>query len=155
MSTVDIFGNTLRELNKAMAETEIANALDLIDFDAYDDKELSRLSSELAKKVSMIELENNMFDTYLARVIPVGKDDENQITLQDQDAAGADRGKEARREKKKKGEKVKEMDRPVLLTSEQKSDIAIRELEELKDQIQRDKEDWGKIVDNYKVPAAM
>jgi hypothetical protein len=130
-------------------ESDFVNAFELIDFDAYDDKELAKLSIELAKKVSMIELENNMFETYLTRVLPTV--DDNLNSQQDQDIIGAERAKEARREKKKKGEKVKEIDRPVLLSSEQKSDIASRELEELKDQIQRDKEEWGKIVDNYKV----
>ncbi|KAJ3115712.1 hypothetical protein HK100_001262 [Physocladia obscura] len=52
--------------------------------------------------------------------------------------------------KKKKGEKTKEADKPIALTPEQKSEIATRELEELRDEIEKQKEDWGKIMDNYK-----
>lgn len=139
-----------------MADLDAANILELIDFDAYEDKELLRLSLELEKKIGMIELENSMFDSYMIRVVPTGREEEG-LAAQDQDpmkldGTGVNGGvSKERREKKKKGEKVKEMDRPVLLTFEQKSDIAARELEELRDKIQRDKEDWGKIIDNYKV----
>lgn len=136
-----------------MADLDAANILELIDFDAYEDKELLRLSLELEKKIGMIDLENSMFDSYMTRVVPTGREEEG-MAAQDQDPMKLDNGgadRKDRREKKKKGEKVKEMDRPVLLTFEQKSDIAARELEELRDKIQRDKEDWGKIIDNYKV----
>ncbi|TPX74457.1 hypothetical protein CcCBS67573_g04278 [Chytriomyces confervae] len=63
-------------------------------------------------------------------------------------AAAADAA--GRREKKKKGEKLKEVDKPIVLTPEQKSEIATRELEELRDEIEKQKEEWGKILDNYK-----
>ncbi|KAJ3290327.1 hypothetical protein HK104_006846, partial [Borealophlyctis nickersoniae] len=51
---------------------------------------------------------------------------------------------------KKKGEKAKEIERDILLTPEQKSEIATRELEELRDEIEKKKEEWGKVLDNYK-----
>ena len=144
-----------------MAETgeQTAKDIDLIDFDAYEDKELARLAVELEKKISMMELENSMFDSYMTRVAPQGavsKEDGEAgaggaVADQESGAVGGERGNKERREKKKKGEKVKELEKPVLLTSEQKCDIASRELEELRDKIQRDKEDWAKVVDNYKV----
>lgn len=143
----------------ASAEQTTGTTFDMIDFDAYEDKELARLAVELDKKISMIGLENNMFDSYMARVAPQGalsKEDGETgtggaVADQESGAAGGERGNKERREKKKKGEKVKELEKPVLLTSEQKCDIASRELEELRDKIQRDKEDWAKVIDNYKV----
>eukprot|EP00842_Homolaphlyctis_polyrhiza_P000574 jgi/Hompol1/1517/HPOL_000923-RA len=130
------------------------NPLEEIDFDAYTNKELLRLQAELLRKVQFLESENTMFESYFNRVTPQSKETDEKM---DQNAGqkgdgqdGQDRGKDGRREKKKKGEKVKEVDKPVLLTSEQKSEIATRELEELRDEIQHQKEEWGKIMDNYK-----
>ena len=53
--------------------------------------------------------------------------------------------------RKKKGEKSKDADKPILLMTEQKSEIATRELEELRDEIEKQKNEWGKLLDNYKV----
>jgi hypothetical protein len=145
----------MTEHSIASAAVDIGTGLDIIDFDAYDDKELARLGIELEKKLAMIELENNMFDSYMTRVVPQSskEDGEGGLANQDQETNGApgDRANKERREKKKKGEKVKEIDKPILLNSEQKCDIAGRELEELRDKIERDKEDWAKVIDNYKV----
>jgi hypothetical protein len=127
----------------------IATAIETIDFDSYDDKELLHLQSELSKKVAMLESENVMFESYLARVAPNGRDEDAQLQQQDQEQSN-DKAKELRRDKKKKGEKQKEIDRPILLTTDQKNEIATRELEELRDEIQRSKEDWARIIDNYK-----
>ncbi|KAI9098908.1 hypothetical protein DFS34DRAFT_649606 [Phlyctochytrium arcticum] len=52
--------------------------------------------------------------------------------------------------RKKKTDKIEKHQAPVLLTAEQKSEIATRELEELKDEIERQKEEWAKVLDNYK-----
>nr|KAJ3418244.1 hypothetical protein HK105_000149 [Polyrhizophydium stewartii] len=151
-------------------QTQTQSLVEEIDFDAYSDKELVRLQTELQRKVQFLESENAMFESYLTRVTQ-GKDGDDKGDPAsgqkgDSGAAGGsgaggggaggeggdgqDRGKDGRREKKKKGEKVKEVDKPVLLTSEQKSEIATRELEELRDEIQHQKEEWGKIMDNYK-----
>jgi hypothetical protein len=127
----------------------IATAIETIDFDSYDDKELLHLQSELSKKVAMLDSENLMFESYLTRVAPNGRDEDAQLQQMDQDQVN-DKAKELRRDKKKKGEKQKEVDRPVLLTTDQKNEIATRELEELRDEIQRSKEDWARIIDNYK-----
>ncbi|TPX62301.1 hypothetical protein PhCBS80983_g00594 [Powellomyces hirtus] len=54
------------------------------------------------------------------------------------------------RTRKKKGEKPEKQQAPILLTAEQKAEIATRELEELKDEIEKQKEEWGKVLDNYK-----
>ncbi|KAJ3022003.1 hypothetical protein HKX48_007282 [Thoreauomyces humboldtii] len=54
------------------------------------------------------------------------------------------------RARKKKGEKTEKQQAPILLTPEQKAEIATRELEELKDEIEKQKEEWGKVLDNYK-----
>lgn len=150
------------------------SALEELNFDVYTDKELSQLQSELSKKVDFLDLENAMFESYINRVIH-GKDSDEkgnnnahagnneQNGGKFNDEGGADRGgagnqgnqKDGRREKKKKNEKAKDIDKPILLTSEQKSEIATRELEELKDDILTEKEEWGKVMDNYKVNSGL
>ncbi|ORY38847.1 hypothetical protein BCR33DRAFT_700354 [Rhizoclosmatium globosum] len=136
--------------------------LDFADFDTYSDVDLVRLNDELKKRNALLDSENKLFESYLARVNPANpnanpnmkrdatamdemiEEEKRQAQAQAQaDAAG-------RREKKKKGEKTKEVDKPILLTPEQKSEIATRELEELRDEIEKQKEEWGKILDNYK-----
>ncbi|KAI9341998.1 hypothetical protein BDR26DRAFT_859919 [Obelidium mucronatum] len=151
--------------------------LDFADFDAYSDVDLVRLNKELQKRNGLLAAENRLFESFLARVNPSNlglglglgaaknaaanaaagsanaaaanmdeliEEEKRQALAQAQaDAAG-------RREKKKKGEKTKEADKPMLLTPEQKSEIATRELEELRDEIEKQKEEWGKILDNYK-----
>ncbi|KAJ1511279.1 hypothetical protein HMI56_005588 [Coelomomyces lativittatus] len=60
-------------------------------------------------------------------------------------------GRGTTRPKKKKGEKVKQPSESVmLLTAEQKSEIATRELEELKDEVEKGKSEWAKVMDNLK-----
>jgi hypothetical protein len=121
----------------------IVTAIEAIDFDSYDEKDLLQLQSELAKKVANLESENTMFENFLGRVVPTKEEEFNQ---QDPEQ----NTKEMKRDKKKKSEKQKDMDRPVLLSAEQKNEIAVREVEELRDEIQRNVENWAKIVDNYK-----
>ncbi|KAJ1553089.1 hypothetical protein HK096_009268, partial [Nowakowskiella sp. JEL0078] len=129
--------------------------MDDLDFDAYSDHELIVLFEDLKRTNKFLEQENRLFESNLMRVNPHvlkaegtldGKDDMNKET------DGQDR-KDNRREerhKKKKGEKAKEQDKPILLTPEQKSEIATRELEELRDEIEKQKEEWGKVLDNFK-----
>ncbi|KAI9189493.1 hypothetical protein H9P43_000926 [Blastocladiella emersonii ATCC 22665] len=53
--------------------------------------------------------------------------------------------------KKKKGDKVKQAaDVIILLTAEQKSEIATRELEELRDELERRRAEWSRAVDNLR-----
>ena len=115
-----------------------------LDFEAYSDQELLLLVKELVKKTDYIDNENAMFETYLTRVVPVKEEKLEKDNEQEE------KQNNTRRDKKKKGEKQKEVDRPVLLTLEQKSEIATREVEELRDEIQNSKEEWAKIIDNCK-----
>jgi hypothetical protein len=125
--------------------------LDDTDFDSYTDLDLVRLHDELVKRNNILEAENNLFESYLSRVDPhiLKGDERGDEATKTEDERGKDVGRTER--KKKKGEKTKEADKPILLTPEQKSEIATRELEELRDEIEKQKEDWGKILDNYKV----
>ena len=130
--------------------------LDDADFDTYTDLDLVRLHEELNKRNKLMEAENRLFESYLARVNPniLKEDGGPGDGRKDGDGRdGADVSKEMGRQerKKKKGEKTKEVDKPILLTPEQKSEIATRELEELRDEIEKQKEEWGKILDNHKV----
>ncbi|KAJ3393348.1 hypothetical protein HDU84_002143 [Entophlyctis sp. JEL0112] len=150
----------------------MATDLDAADFDAYSDDDLVRLCAELKKRNAALDQENRLFESYHARVNPTttntasngtaaasGPDDDRRAGPGTQphqqypagaDAAAAAAAAVGRREKKKKGEKTKEADKPIALTPEQKSEIATRELEELRDEIEKQKEEWGKILDNHR-----
>ncbi|KAJ3117234.1 hypothetical protein HDU96_007493 [Phlyctochytrium bullatum] len=130
-------------------------ALDDADFDTYSDFDLVRLHEELLKRNTLLEAENQLFESYLMRVNPQAMRSEHDQLLDGQkegQAANEGEKRDGRREerKRKKGEKAKEADKPILLTPEQKAEIATRELEELRDEIERQKEEWGKVLDNYK-----
>lgn len=127
--------------------TKLGNGFEQIDFDSYDDLEILTLSQELARKVKNLNSENQMFESYYKRVTP--NQNEEDTTIQQQED-NIEQNKEYRREKKKKGDKQKEQDRPVFLTNDQKAEISTRELEELRDEIQRNKDAWSKVIDNYK-----
>lgn len=118
-----------------------------LDFDTYGDQELVALSNELDRKLEVLQSENAMFESFLGRV---GKDGMEKLDTAAQMEADINAAKErdTRRDKKKKGEKQKEQDKPLLLTLEQKSDVATREYEELRDEIQRKKEEWAMLMDN-------
>ncbi|KAI8810775.1 hypothetical protein BJ742DRAFT_675548 [Cladochytrium replicatum] len=136
------------------------------EFDSYSDQELSKLLEMLIRTNRVLEQECILFESYLHRVNPqavrgdnpdfAGESAFSNLTRTSDGSGFADtttsERKENRREerKKKKGEKAKEADKPILLTPEQKSEIATRELEELRDEIEKQKEDWGKTMDNVK-----
>ncbi|KAJ3019639.1 UNVERIFIED_CONTAM: hypothetical protein HDU68_010581 [Siphonaria sp. JEL0065] len=141
-----------------MAEPTPAE-LDFADFDTYSDVDLVRLNAELQKRNALLSAENKLFESFLSRVnqglannSKNNKDNMDEIIEEEKRQAQAQAQADAagRREKKKKGEKTKEVDKPILLSPEQKSEIATRELEELRDEIEKQKEEWGKILDNYK-----
>ncbi|KAJ3332697.1 hypothetical protein HDU76_013376 [Blyttiomyces sp. JEL0837] len=128
------------------------------DFDTYSDLDLVKLQEELTKRNALLEAENKLFESYLMRVNPHAVRGEHDPSLWGEKRDGDGRGEDGERRdmgrreerKKKKGDKSKEADKPILLTPEQKSEIATRELEELRDEIEKQKEDWGKILDNFK-----
>lgn len=126
------------------------NATDLIDFDAYDDKELQCITIEISKQVELISTENGLFESYNSRNIPSSKEDETVCVLSDQEHP-LERAKEIRREKKKKGDKTRELEKPISLTFEQKSIIALKELEDLRLEVQIKKDEWANMIDSYKV----
>ena len=118
-----------------------------IDLESYEDEDLVELQSELTKKLEFYESENLVFESFLNRMLP-GLNNEDLELKKETDA---DVDKNAGRKKKKNDKK--ETEKPVLLNLEQKNEISTREMEELRDAIQKEKEDWGKILDNYKVIA--
>ncbi|KAJ3071957.1 hypothetical protein HDU98_004522 [Podochytrium sp. JEL0797] len=155
---------TMQMPHSADASGAAPTDLDFADFDTYSDIDLVRLNAELKKRNTSLSNENRLFESFMGRVALGGgaskKDPKDgledpmqlqtQAMTQAQAQAQAQADAAGRREKKKKGEKTKEVDKPVLLTPEQKSEIATRELEELRDEIEKQKEEWAKIMDNYK-----
>ncbi|KAG5462139.1 MAG: hypothetical protein BJ554DRAFT_5565 [Olpidium bornovanus] len=136
-------------------------AADDFDFDSYNDAALVRALKDLEKKNSFFELENRLFHSYLNRVAPHALKGEDEADEKAAAAAapggtgasapGVRHAEKEGRAKKKRGDKSKEQEKPVFLTTDQKSEVATRELEELRDEIEKQKADWEKIMDNLKV----
>jgi hypothetical protein len=147
--------------------------VDEIDIDNYTDTELEKLHDELAQKNDILDMEVILFESYFQRVQPqltaanalaslksgTNPTEANAAAWQDYDNENDGKGDKdkdsgqgmGRRDKKKRNEKAKESEKPLLLTSEQKAEIAARELEELKDLIDSERQEWEKESDNLKV----
>ncbi|KAJ3374129.1 hypothetical protein GGF31_008345 [Allomyces arbusculus] len=151
--------------------------LDRVDFDAYTSEQLLALADELERKNDILALENRLFEQFYQRSTSTGSgpaavsagparppawngtaenaDDSRSgggggVPGDDPTAAAAALATTLR-PKKKKGDKVKQAtDVVVLLTPEQKAEIATRELEELRDDMEKRKLDWGKAMDNLR-----
>jgi hypothetical protein len=151
-----------------MDTTEAHDAIpsDSIDLDVLSDAELELLAKELDHKLHQLTAENLVFETFFNRMLPGSGGLLNDGNQNDGAANSLEPGSTGKKDddpeskinnnrnnqnKKKKGEKNKESDRPALLSMEEKNEIALREMEELRDDVQKRKEDWAKILDNYKV----
>lgn len=127
---------------------EMAAAIEEVNYDNYSDKELSALKDEINQKISFILQENKLLESYLLRVNP------NALKTLHTDFAGDSSNQGATTQavvtRKKKELKREDASKPILLTAEQKCEIATRELEELRDEIEKQKDEWGKVLDNLK-----
>jgi hypothetical protein len=138
-------------VNDASNPEPILPVLDDIDFETFADQELVDLAAELETKVSFLEVENMIFDSFFARMLPIiNLEEASEVSKTVDDAKDGDKAITRRDKKKKLGDK-KEADRPNYLNYEQKNEIAIRETEELRDAFAKEKEEWAKIFDNFKV----
>jgi hypothetical protein len=116
-----------------------------IDFDIHSDRDLLTLKEEMYARIAHIRQENKLFQSYLLRVNP------NAMAPQASDEAGGQNTTQnVGLGRKKKDAKKEEGAKPLILTAEQKSEIATRELEELRDEIEKRKDEWGKVLDNLK-----
>jgi hypothetical protein len=140
------------------------------DFTTYTTPQLIEIASEIEKKNEFLQLETGIFESFLARSINSGgngtsgkangnEDDKAttnpdgsvRISLPNEEATANQGTTQPTRVKKKKGDKSKPTaDVIVYLSSEQKVEIATRELEELKEEVERRKSEWGKSVDNLR-----
>jgi hypothetical protein len=150
-----------------MEELLVPPNVEDIDFESYTDEELLAFSKEIDLKLKNLETENTVFETFLSRLFPgqlqnIGGITEDNAPGGDAKAtdpnATSDPDKKLdsnttnARSKKKKGTDKKEQDKqPALLSIEEKNEISFRELDELKDGIQKEKEEWAKVLDNHKV----
>ncbi|KAJ3043949.1 hypothetical protein HK097_001616, partial [Rhizophlyctis rosea] len=127
-----------------------------LDFDSYTSLELVRLHEELLRKTRLLSLENSLFESFLRRVDPhsiavegTGRDKERERE-EAAERAGAEREGRSDRKKRKPAHTQREAQKLMTLTPDQKSEIATREVEELRDEIEKKREEWGKVLDNYK-----
>jgi hypothetical protein len=129
-----------------------------LDFDSFTNAELLHFQQELNKKLQLLSLENATFESYLLRLYPQAlKPEGDQKGNGKKQGLGAledhkEKELQTRREerKKKRGEKVKETEEPMLLNAQQKSEVATRELEELRDEMEHQRVEWEKFLDNLK-----
>ncbi|KAL3898036.1 MAG: hypothetical protein SGCHY_003014 [Lobulomycetales sp.] len=133
---------------------------DEIDFDIHSDRDLVTLKEEVKAGIAFIEQENRLFQSYILRVNPnalrssepagaLGEKGIGSDVLQNQPGNASSL---AARKKKDGGKKAGDdsRDKPLVLTAEQKSEVATRELEELRDEIEKRKDDWGRVLDNLR-----
>lgn len=151
-------------------DTEAHDLLpETVDLDVLSDSELELLAKELDHKLHQITAENLVFEAFFNRMLPgsgglLNEGDGAAQSLEqgapggnassgkkDEDPEAKVNNRNNALNKKKKGEKNKESDRPVLLSMDEKNEIALREMEELRDDVQKRKEDWARVLDNYKV----
>ncbi|KAJ3043003.1 hypothetical protein HDV00_005909 [Rhizophlyctis rosea] len=124
-----------------------------LDFDTYTDLELVRLHEELTRKTRLLTLENSLFESFLRRVDPHSPalaPDTQTRTDQPPTTQPDSTDQQTSTRKKKKLLTQKEAYTLISLTPDQKSEIATREVEELRDEIEKKREEWGKVLDNYK-----
>lgn len=145
---------------------------DEMDLDIFTNRDLLQLQQELAKSNKLAALEVVLFDRFLNRVQPgtiggtlsntkqqpQGDDDDddaktstNPNRRQNNKDAPQNAGAVAARDKKKKNEKSKDVEKVVALSTQQKAEIASKEFDERKYEIDRAKEEWEKDMDNLKV----
>ena len=156
------------------------NLVATMDLDLFSKKELLHLFKEISRSNQLISTETQLFERFLSRIQPhrtpsatkgaatggkeaTDEDGKNQRSENDaqqatasstaaqQPQAGGGANNANRRDKKKKNEKTKEVEKIAVLTVDQKADIAIKEQEELRDEIDRIRKDWEKDADNLKV----
>jgi len=122
----------------------LANAgLEEADFKTYSTQELESLQSELSTRTQFLDMENHVFESHHLRVMGV-KDKKLAAKELEDSLEERERGW-----KKKKNDK-KELDKLLSLTFDQKSEIATRELEEMKDEVSATRESWKRNCDNIR-----
>ncbi|KAI9140128.1 hypothetical protein BKA69DRAFT_1029830 [Paraphysoderma sedebokerense] len=136
--------------------------VDNIHLDRYTDDEIIQIHKELEDNNQIISLENHLFESYLARIHPQAltrveteeiRFNGNHDTLTGNGNEVESNGgikKDDNKIKKKRGEKAKQIDSMILLTPDQKNEIATRELEDFKNEFEKGKNDWAKMIDNVK-----
>ncbi|XP_072013928.1 cilia- and flagella-associated protein 263-like [Amphiura filiformis] len=112
------------------------------------DEELQNLWEDLSQGNEILKNETIMFDKYLKRVEPnIGGPGAATLHTTPAPSQSTHDTRIMRKRSKSKGSGV---DRHLKLTAEQKCDIAQREIEELRDDIGKLKEESEKIIDTYK-----
>eukprot|EP00794_Sanderia_malayensis_P019227 gene19227-21154_t len=109
------------------------------------DEELHTLVEDTIRANEVLKIETKMFEKYLKRVDP------KDVILQNISAQASHAPENVSRTfRKRSRSRGHSLDRHLKLSAEQKCDIATRELEELREEIERFKEDSDKVLDNYK-----
>lgn len=143
-------------------QINLALIIDEVDFDAYDDEELKTLHEELSKKVTFMDIETELFDSYYERVNKSGvsggnnninnnNTTGNDVVNDEHDNDGKNNNNNNNKKRKGKVDKNKDQtNQQLMLSSEQKAEIAGREIEEFKDYMNKQKQEWIKHLDHLK-----
>ena len=113
--------------------------LSQVDFDAFNDSELQELLVTQKEALEALTLENNLFESYLSRQQEPTQAQAQTLELEDKTTKD-----------KVKKRKEKTIVETIQLTINQKCEVATREIEEVRDELEKDKSEWGKIIDNLK-----
>lgn len=113
------------------------------------DEQLYQLVEETFRANEVLAAETQMFDKFLNRVEP--RDTTGGIGSQlSTPGAGIREDRTAKRGMSRSKSRGSTLDRSMKLTAEQKCDIAQREIEELREDIEKDKEESEKTLDHFK-----
>ncbi|KAK3727608.1 hypothetical protein QZH41_004588 [Actinostola sp. cb2023] len=131
----------------AASDVEVSSSLDQEEdpLTELTDEDLYNLVQETIHANEVLRNETSMFEKFLKRVDPKDIGIQSSAPTVQQTIETSHRGL-----KKRSRSRGPSLDRHLKLTAEQKCDIAQRELEELREDIQKLGDESEKILDNYK-----
>ncbi|XP_064398587.1 coiled-coil domain-containing protein 113-like [Halichondria panicea] len=142
-TSIKVYGFLWKQNNKMATQT--AKMEDLSDMDDYS---LLDLLEQTQKSNETMSKEINMFEKFLKQ-LGDSKDVQSKAGIPTMPSSQVDMRAQRKKGKTNKGGGTS-IDKTLKLTVEQKCDIATRELEELRDEQQRAKEDYERAWDNHK-----
>lgn len=136
----------MEALETQSIDTDTTNADDPLQ--DLTDEQLYQLVEETLRANDVLAAETQMFEKFLARVEP--KDPAGGVGSQLSTPGGGMREEKRQIQRKSTKSRSGQLNSALKLTAEQKCDISQREIEELREDIEKDKEESEKTLDHFK-----
>ena len=133
------------------SETRLIPAADDIDFAAISTEDLEKLLNEITTRNGTLSEETALLEQFNTRVHNSNTAGATGAYVNTNGQSSETRTKGGDDGKKKQKDKQKEPEKLLTLSAEQKAEVAARELEELKDRIEKEKQDWEHVSDAIRV----